>query len=124
MLKATLMWTINDFPTYGMLSGWMTSGRFACLICMERTKAFSLSHSHKITNFDCHHQFLSPDHPFRRNKKAFKKKVVETNPPPPRLSSLDIWNRVAQLPICTELQEQGNISRYGINHNWKKKSIF
>ncbi|XP_049368611.1 uncharacterized protein LOC125833494 [Solanum verrucosum] len=24
---ATLMWTINDFPAYGMLSGWMTAGK-------------------------------------------------------------------------------------------------
>ncbi|XP_072087173.1 uncharacterized protein [Arachis hypogaea] len=29
-LKAALMWTINDFPTYGMLSGWSTGGRLAC----------------------------------------------------------------------------------------------
>ena len=25
-MKATLMWTINDFPIYGMLSGWSTNG--------------------------------------------------------------------------------------------------
>ena len=30
MMKATLMWTINDFPTYGMLSGWSTAGKLAC----------------------------------------------------------------------------------------------
>lgn len=41
------MRTINDFPTYGMISGWMTSGRLVCPICMERTKTFSLTHSHK-----------------------------------------------------------------------------
>jgi len=29
------MWTINDFPTYGMLSGWGTHGRLACPHCME-----------------------------------------------------------------------------------------
>ncbi|RDY03277.1 hypothetical protein CR513_13154, partial [Mucuna pruriens] len=27
MMKAALMWTINDFPAYGMLSGWTTVGR-------------------------------------------------------------------------------------------------
>ncbi|XP_060183236.1 uncharacterized protein LOC132613209 [Lycium barbarum] len=26
-LRAALMWTINDFPVYGMLSGWMTAGK-------------------------------------------------------------------------------------------------
>jgi len=54
MMKVVLMWTINDFPAYDMLSGCMTSGRLACPICMERTKAFYLSHSHKISFFDCH----------------------------------------------------------------------
>ncbi|XP_021829510.1 uncharacterized protein LOC110769780 [Prunus avium] len=29
-LKAILMWTVNDFPAYGNLSGWSTKGRFAC----------------------------------------------------------------------------------------------
>ena len=29
------MWTINDFPAYGMLSGWGTPGRLACPYCME-----------------------------------------------------------------------------------------
>jgi len=90
---------------------------------MERTKAFYLSHSQKISFFD-YCQFLSPDHHFRNNKKAFKKKFVVTDPPPPCLSSLDIWNRVAHSPVCTKLQEQQNIPEYGIKHNWKKQSIF
>ncbi|XP_021819878.1 uncharacterized protein LOC110761654 [Prunus avium] len=29
-LKSVLMWTVNDFPAYGNLSGWSTKGRFAC----------------------------------------------------------------------------------------------
>nr|GEY53626.1 hypothetical protein [Tanacetum cinerariifolium]GEY53634.1 hypothetical protein [Tanacetum cinerariifolium] len=29
-LKAALMWIINDFPAYGMLSGWSTHGRLSC----------------------------------------------------------------------------------------------
>jgi len=30
-LCAILLWTINDFPTYAMLSGWSTKGKFACV---------------------------------------------------------------------------------------------
>ncbi|XP_068503878.1 uncharacterized protein [Phaseolus vulgaris] len=30
MMRASLMWTINDFPAYGMLSGWGTQGKLAC----------------------------------------------------------------------------------------------
>jgi len=28
-LHALLLWTINDFPAYAMLSGWSTKGKFA-----------------------------------------------------------------------------------------------
>ena len=42
MLRAALMWTISDFPAYGMLSGWSTHGRLACPVCMADTKAFRL----------------------------------------------------------------------------------
>ncbi|KAI3784074.1 hypothetical protein L1987_43166 [Smallanthus sonchifolius] len=29
-MRAALLWTINDFPAYGYLSGWSTSGYKAC----------------------------------------------------------------------------------------------
>lgn len=40
-MRAVLMWTIGDFPAYGMLSGWSTHGRLAYPICMLLTKAFN-----------------------------------------------------------------------------------
>ncbi|KAK6788231.1 hypothetical protein RDI58_016756 [Solanum bulbocastanum] len=36
-MRATLMWPINDFRAYGTLSGWSTSGRFACPSCNINT---------------------------------------------------------------------------------------
>ncbi|RDX99034.1 hypothetical protein CR513_17969, partial [Mucuna pruriens] len=118
MMKAALMWTINDFPAYGMLSGWTTVGRLGCPICMERTKVFTLKHNHKVSYFDCHHQFLPLDHPYRRNKNSFKKRCVETSHPPPRLSSPDMWKRVAHLPFLYDLQEEEQeIPGYGVQHN-------
>ncbi|XP_050211766.1 uncharacterized protein LOC126661927 [Mercurialis annua] len=42
-LKAALIWTINDFSYYSMLSGWSTSMRLACPHCMENTDAFLLT---------------------------------------------------------------------------------
>ncbi|XP_061371827.1 uncharacterized protein LOC133314366 [Gastrolobium bilobum] len=53
-MRAALMWTINDFPAYGMLSGWQTSGKLACPVCLEQNKGFSLQHSHKVCWFDTH----------------------------------------------------------------------
>ena len=41
VMRAALMWTINDFPAYGMVSGWSTHGKLACLYCMENNKAFT-----------------------------------------------------------------------------------
>ncbi|GKD22672.1 hypothetical protein Tco_1224375, partial [Tanacetum coccineum] len=76
-IRVALLWTINDFPAYGMLSGWSTAGKKACPYCMENSKAFSLSNGGKVSLFDCHRQFLLEDHPFRRNKNDFIKNRAE-----------------------------------------------
>jgi len=98
--------------------GWLLVDSFAPYV-WKRTKVFSLSHNHKIFYFDYHCQFLSLDHPFRKDEKAFKNKFVETAP----LFHFCIWNMVVQLPPFIKLQEE-NIPEYGIKHNWKKQSIF
>jgi len=57
-MRVASMWTINDFPAYGMLSGWSTHGRLACSYCMEHTKSFTLTYGQKSYWFDCHRRFL------------------------------------------------------------------
>jgi len=57
VMQACLMWTINDFPAYRMLSGWRTKGKLACPHCMEDTKAFTLRHGGKASWFDCRDSF-------------------------------------------------------------------
>ncbi|KAL0433254.1 UNVERIFIED_CONTAM: hypothetical protein Slati_2659700 [Sesamum latifolium] len=84
MKRAALMWTVNDFPAYEMLSSWSIIGIMGCTICMDNTRAFHLQHSRKTCYFDCHRQFLKAGHPYRRNKKAFMKGRVEKNEAPPR----------------------------------------
>ena len=76
-LPAAVLWTISDFPAFGMLSGWATAGKKACPYCMEKTKAFWLKHGGKVTWFDCHRQFLPPNHTFRNSKTAFCRNKVE-----------------------------------------------
>ncbi|KAH0724842.1 hypothetical protein KY284_000707 [Solanum tuberosum] len=102
IMRAFLMWTINDFPAYGMLFGWMIAGKLACPYCMENSKAFTLKHDRKNTWFDCHRQFLPMDHEFRKMKNAFRKNKVESDPPPPLLTGHQIWERISQLPKVTE----------------------
>ncbi|KAK2444836.1 peroxidase P7 [Trifolium repens] len=97
-MKAALMWTINDFPAYGMLSGWGTHCKLACPICMEDTKAFTLKNGGKATWFDCHHRFLPLNHPFRKNKYAFVKGEIETRGPPQYLTPEQVWDKVKDKP--------------------------
>jgi len=51
VMRAALMWTINDFPAYGMVSGWSTHGKLACPYCMENNKAFTLTNGGKAYFF-------------------------------------------------------------------------
>jgi len=51
VMRAALMWTINDFPAYGMVSGCSTHGNLACPYCMENNKAFTLTNGGKASFF-------------------------------------------------------------------------
>ncbi|XP_020271116.1 uncharacterized protein LOC109846302 [Asparagus officinalis] len=48
IMRAALMWTINDFPTYGMLSGYSVHGYKACPYCHVDTTSTWLPFSKKI----------------------------------------------------------------------------
>lgn len=122
-MRAALMWTINDFPAYGMLSGWMTAGKLACPYCMKNSKAFTLKHGRKTSFFDCHRMFLPWDHPFRRNRDAFKKNKVEQSPPPPRIDGDEAWERVCSFRKAVD-SGPCRPPGYGVDHNWTKQSIF
>ena len=124
-LRAALLWTINDFPAYGMLSGWSTHGRLSCPYCMERTKAFQLQHGGKTSFFDCHRQFLPSDHPYRRQRDKFKPRV-EKDEPIERFGGEEIFRRVSALPEIVFGTQSGKqtIQGFGVSHNWVKRSIF
>ncbi|KAA0032834.1 uncharacterized protein E5676_scaffold359G00110 [Cucumis melo var. makuwa] len=49
-LHVALLWTINDFPTYGDLSGWSTKGYQACLICMGDRSSFRIQEVDDVKN--------------------------------------------------------------------------
>jgi len=66
-MGAALMWTINDFPAYGMVSGWSIHEKLACPYCMENNKAFTLTNGGKASFFYCHCRFLPPNHRYRKN---------------------------------------------------------
>ncbi|KAL1371645.1 hypothetical protein AAHE18_01G148200 [Arachis hypogaea] len=104
VMRAALLWTISDFPAYGMLSGWMTAGRLACPYCMEQTKAFQLKMKKAIMD-------------------AFYKNRIERSKPPPRLTGEQIWYIVQNYDKISDV-EQLEIEGYGSMQNWTKRSIF
>jgi len=69
-LHAKLFCIINDFPTYGNLSGYSVKGHKTCPICEEDTIPQKLKHERK-TIYLPHQRFLRSHHPYRRLKKAF-----------------------------------------------------
>ncbi|KAG7543657.1 Transposon En/Spm-like [Arabidopsis thaliana x Arabidopsis arenosa] len=130
-MRAVLMWTISDFPAYGMLSGWTTHGRLSCPYCMDRTDAFQLKHGRKPCWFDCHRRFLSLHHPYRKNKKWFRKNKVVRLPPPVYLSRNDLFEQIDYYGAQETCKRGGNWHTsaimpdgYGSTHNWHKQSIF
>ena len=69
-MRAMLFCTINDFPAYGNLSGYSVKGHHACPICEENTSYTQLKNGRKIV-YSRHRRFLTPNHPYKRLKKAF-----------------------------------------------------
>ncbi|XP_024630664.2 uncharacterized protein [Medicago truncatula] len=123
-LRAALMWTINDFPAYGMLSGWSTHGRLACPHCMKDTKAFYLKNGRKNSWFDCHRCFTPDDHEFRRKRNRFRKDTIEKDGPPPKITSNEIFCRVSALWRFPDVGQRVRYEGYDVEHNWTKRSIF
>ncbi|CAM9000576.1 unnamed protein product [Rhodiola kirilowii] len=123
-LRAALMWTISDFPAYGMLSGWSTQGKLGCPYCMEDTKTFYLQHGRKICYFDCHRRFLPRHHAYRNNTRSFLKDRREFDNPIPFRDGHETYNRVCDFPYIWEQGLNNSIDGFGVTHNWTKKSIF
>nr|GEW96589.1 hypothetical protein [Tanacetum cinerariifolium] len=126
IMRAALLWTINDFSAYGMLSGWSTAGKKACPYCMENSKAFSLSNGGKVSWFDCHRQFLSEDHPFRRNKNDFIKNRSELSQSPLTLTGEQVIEQIDKFELkeVTEIGGAEFNASISISCGWRKHSIF
>lgn len=81
-MRAAVLWTINDFPTYAMLSGWSTKGKFACPQCAFGTKSIRLKHGRKECYLG-HRRWLPMSHKFRLFRKPFDGNIEMEQPPIP-----------------------------------------
>ncbi|KAL2922688.1 Cadherin EGF LAG seven-pass G-type receptor 1 [Bienertia sinuspersici] len=70
-LRASLLWTINDFPAYGDLLGWTTKGHFACPSCHKEIKRTSLKHKGGYLR---HRRWLPSNHKWRKDACSFDNK--------------------------------------------------
>ncbi|GJY27727.1 CACTA transposable element [Tanacetum coccineum] len=77
-MKATLLWTINDFPARSSLSGWIGQGYFACPTCNKETPATRVRGKIAYVGY---RRFLRVSHPMRNKKKEFQGEVERVHPP-------------------------------------------
>jgi hypothetical protein len=81
-LYACLLWTINDYPAFAMLSGWSTKGKLACPYCHRHTDFLWLKYGRKHCYMG-HRRFLRRNHKWRRNKCLFNNKTDDRESPVP-----------------------------------------
>ncbi|KAA0051087.1 transposase [Cucumis melo var. makuwa] len=107
-LRSVLLWTINDFPAYGNLSGCCVKGYKAFPIYGDNTNSIRLQHGKKIAYLG-HRRFLARDHPYRRQKKSFNgKKELGTIPEP--LSGEDVYLKLKDLEFPKGKKIHKNLS--------------
>ncbi|XP_042515263.1 uncharacterized protein LOC122089606 [Macadamia integrifolia] len=130
-LKACLLWTINDFPAYAVLSGWSTKGAYACPCCNSETSSRWLKYGKKHCYLG-HRRFLPQEHRFRRDKRSFDGHE-EHRLQPKQLSGNDILEHLQYIDFPqfgkennkqSGKKKQRRLKQPELPYNWKKKSIF
>ncbi|XP_020082200.1 uncharacterized protein LOC109705831 isoform X1 [Ananas comosus] len=124
-LHAALLWTINDFPAYGNLSGWSTKGKLACPCCNKNTFSIRLTNGGKQCYMG-HRRYLPINHKWRNDKFSFDG-TKERGCAPKLLTGDEILGQVQDLEgiILTKYaNKRQKISHSDRGDNWNKKSIF
>ena len=118
-LRALIFFTINDFPTYGNLSGYSVKGHYTCPICEKETSYIQLKHGKK-TVYTRHQRFFKPYHSYRRLKKALNgSQEIQSAPKP--LVGHQVFDRVKDIITISGKTQKKDASEKNI---WKKRSIF
>ncbi|KAA0034912.1 transposase [Cucumis melo var. makuwa] len=121
-LRVVLLWIINDFPTYGNLSGCSMKGYKACLICGKETSFIRLPHAKKNAYMG-HRKYLPRYHPYRRQKKAFDGNQKHERPPLP-LSGEAVYNRLKDKTFPCGKKSSRRLNENISNDYWKRIYAF
>ncbi|XP_042957863.1 uncharacterized protein LOC122293371 [Carya illinoinensis] len=121
-LHAALLWTINDFPAYGNLSGWSTKEKLACPTCNGDTNSLWLKYGRKHY-FMGHRRFLCPEHIWRKKKANFNGST-DHRTPPSELCGHDLLNQLSNVGDFLFEKGERKRKRRPDELNWTKTSIF
>jgi hypothetical protein len=77
------MWTLHDFPAYGLLSGLTTKGFKVCPVCEPHTISCRSKIFRKNVYCNCHRRYLPQDHYFRGADAAFDGEACHEQPEEP-----------------------------------------
>jgi len=126
LIKVALIWTINDFPAFRMVSSWSMHEKLTCTYCMENNKAFMLTNDCKTSFFYYHRQFLPIDHKYRKNINDFFVGRIENDVAPPHLSGEELYDMMSEYSDIVFGFQSGKqkFPCFWLTHNWVKRSIF
>ncbi|KAI5321214.1 hypothetical protein L3X38_030285 [Prunus dulcis] len=118
-LRAAVMWTVNDFPAYAMVSGWSTKGYMACPVCKEDVT--SGWHAGKVCYLG-HRRWLPWDHEWREKDKEFDGNT-ERRLRPREWSGDEIVEQLNRLDFAP-FGKTVNRIRPSTHMNWTHKPMF
>jgi hypothetical protein len=88
ILFAIILWCIHDFLAYGMVASCVIKGYRACFICRPHMR---LRQSQILWNYVWDSWVGGIYHPWRTNVSLFHGQIEDCSPPPPLISSANIW---------------------------------
>ncbi|BBN67715.1 hypothetical protein Prudu_162S000300 [Prunus dulcis] len=110
-LRAAVMWTVNDFPAYAMVSGWSTKGYMACPVCKE-----------DVTSGWHAEKWLPWDHEWREKDKEFDGNT-ERRLRPREWSGDEILEQLNRLDFAP-FGKTVSRTRPSTHMNWTHKPMF
>lgn len=121
-LHASLLWTINDFPAYGNLSGWCVYGKNACPCCIKDTWSKRYNNSGKVCYLGGR-MFLDLDHKYRYDEKSFDN-TKEFRPAPIPPSGSEVLEQLKNIVFTLGKTTKDEISGVVKKHVKKESRLF
>ena len=117
-MQVWLQYTMHDMPGYALTCGWCTAGKWPCPVCRHRLEFLWLSSGRKYVAFDTNRKFLKRTHPFREDKKNFKKgRTVHEKVKVPKFDGKAVDDELRAL-VPAEAGSAHQFVGYGETHNW------